>query len=98
MSRLALMTLCLALLAGCALGPQPSLDAPRKPLAARQADAVECQALAAQAAAGAEVWSRNPAMRAALTDNAREQYLAKCLQGRGWIWQPPVTQEREPTP
>ena len=98
MSRLALMTLCLALLAGCTTGPQPSLAPPRKPLAVRQADVAECQALAAQAAAGAAVWSRNPAMRAALTDNAREQYLAKCLQGRGWTWQPPVTQEREPAP
>jgi hypothetical protein len=98
MSRLALMTLCLALLAGCALGPQPSLDAPRKPLAARQADAVECQALAAQAAAWAGVWSRPPVMRATLADNAREQYLAKCLQGRGWTWQHPVTQEQEPAP
>jgi hypothetical protein len=84
----ALALLVLALwLSGCVSGPQPYLDAPQKTVQEKQTDGVECQALAAQAATGAGSWSRDRAVRSAFYDNAREQYLAQCLQGRGWAWQ-----------
>jgi hypothetical protein len=91
-----IMLMLLLCVGGCAMGPQPYLDAPHKTLSERQTDAVECQALAAQAATGAGAWSRDRAIRAAIYDNARDQYLAQCLQGRGWTGQNSVSREEHP--
>jgi hypothetical protein len=69
-----------------------------KPLQARQQDVVECTALAAQAAQGAGAWSSDPIMRAAFFENARDQYLAICLQSRGWYQGQPAPQTSFQTP
>jgi outer membrane biogenesis lipoprotein LolB len=87
MTRLALL-LAMLLLTACAMGPQPYLDT-SKPSDARQRDLVECQAIAAQSAQGQGAWFSDPAMRAATFANARDTYLAQCLQSRGWSWQRP---------
>jgi hypothetical protein len=57
---------------------------PSKPLAEKQKDYVECMATANQAAYGAGNWSSDPAIRSAIFANARDQYLAMCLESRGW--------------
>jgi hypothetical protein len=80
-----LIVLLLSSLAGCVTASRPSLDA-MKPLEEKQRDVVECQALAAQAATGTGEWSSDRAVRSALYTNARDQYLALCLQSRGWRW------------
>jgi hypothetical protein len=80
-----LIALLLSSLTGCVTAPRPSLDA-QKPLEDKQRDVVECQALAAQAATGAGGWASNRAVRSAFYDHARDQYLAMCLESRGWRW------------
>ena len=75
----------LAHILGCVAAPQWTAD---KPLQARQQDVVECLALASQAAQGAGSWSSDRAIRAAVFENARDQYLGICLQSRGWYQRP----------
>jgi hypothetical protein len=57
---------------------------PSKSLPEKQHDYVECMATASQAAQGAGGWSSDRAIRGAIYDNARDQYLAMCLESRGW--------------
>jgi hypothetical protein len=82
-------------LTGCAATPQWIAD---KPLPARQQDVVECSAMAAQAAQGTGSWSSDRAIRTGLFENARDQYLAMCLQSRGWYQgsPAPVTSAQNP--
>jgi hypothetical protein len=87
MKQLLVLTL-LLMCTACAIGPQPYLNAAKPPME-RQQDIVACQAIAAQSAAGTGSWSRDPAIRAAINENARENYLAQCLQSRGWSWTTP---------
>jgi hypothetical protein len=67
---------------GCAA--PVAYDHPTKPLADKQRDYVECLAITSQAASGAGGWSSDRAIRSAVFDNARDRYLAMCLESRGW--------------
>ncbi len=67
------LMLCTCLVA-CA-AQQPSVDAGNKPYEERQRDAVECQALASQAAAGSGDWSSDRAIRNAWFRQTRDAYL-----------------------
>lgn len=73
-------------LIGCATGPTPYIDASHKPTQAQQQDLLECQALASQAASGAGGFWTDVTLRNAAYHQARAQYLAACLQQRGWVW------------
>ena len=77
------------LLTACAVGPQGYWRAPDRADLNQQKDNIECQAMAAQAATGAGSWSSDPAIRAAIFQNAKDQYYAQCLQSRGYQWVTP---------
>jgi hypothetical protein len=74
------LALCIA---GCAA--PVTYDHPSKSLAEKQRDYVECAATASQAAQGAGGWSSDRAIRGAFYTDARDQYLAICLESRGWV-------------
>jgi hypothetical protein len=86
MKPIMLSLISLVFFAACATGPRPYLDASHKPTREQQRDRVECQALAAQAAQGAGIWSSDPAIRAAIRANAQDSQLIQCLESRGWTW------------
>jgi hypothetical protein len=76
---------------GCVELPQP-LQHADKSLGARQQDIAECRALAAQAAEGTGGHLSDPAIRDTFFIKAHDQYLALCLQSRGWTkgYRPPL--------
>jgi hypothetical protein len=73
-------------LAGCVAAPV--YNHPSKSLAGKQKDYVECAATANQAAQGSGGYFSDRAIRTAVFENARDQYLAMCLESRGWSAQP----------
>jgi hypothetical protein len=91
------LSLLALLVVGCVAPPAPAMyNHPTKSLAEKQQDAIECSALASQAAQGAGGWSSDRAVRGAIYANARDQYLTMCLESRGWYQGAVPTQA--PTP
>lgn len=84
MRRLLIPLLLLAM--GCATGPRRFIDASHKPPLEQQQDRVACQALAAQSSLGAGAWSTDPAIRAGVQANVRDQAMVQCLESKGWTW------------
>lgn len=85
MARILVVFLLFSLMS-CATSPRPHIDASHKPTAEQQKDAVECSAIASQAASGAGGFWTDVTLRNAAYHQARQQYLAQCLESRGWMW------------
>jgi hypothetical protein len=66
----------------------PIYGHPSKPRTEKQKDYVECLATANQAAQGSGGYFSDRTIRTAVFENARDQYLAMCLESRGWSAQP----------
>src|SRR5262245_55984614 len=84
MRRIVLYLSCVGLLLGCALGPQPYLQAPQRADVNQPQDEGQCLAQASLEAMGAGDWSSDRALRQAFYQQAKAEAYVRCMNARGY--------------
>jgi len=89
MRRILLYVLGVSLLIGCAVRPQPYLQAPAGAEVNRPQDEGQCLAQASLEAMGAGDWSSDRYLRNAFYQQAKANAYGRCMQARGYTWVSP---------